>query len=341
MNEKSENENGNIFDTFEETYITKKSDNVKSFEHLHEYTKKEKDENDDPIKNFQKLKKEVELIEQDLNYYQNNKSNYKSIASLEDTLEELKNIKSIIDSINKSKSYNTINLITEIKSKNGFKVEEDDYSILNKKLYKKLDDKLTENLCKIKKLKNKNPLNNKNIEYELFLVRNFQFIEQLKKLDDMKNKIKLIEEKIGNMNNNNKKNNISQIIDILKNKIMMISSQDQEDLDSIISNAEEKIGDIKNNKLNMEEIKNLNNINVKNVEKIIVNSIYTMDIQKNNLEQSAYLNHRLKDLISKNEKMKEQISSKIAILDKLQDSVIENINSLTKNIAFIKNKYKI
>ena len=64
------------------------------------------------------------MIEKDLNYYNENKDKYKSIAPIEATLEELKKLKYIINYVNSSKNFAKLKKLNEIENKNGIKINE-------------------------------------------------------------------------------------------------------------------------------------------------------------------------------------------------------------------------
>ena len=177
---------------------------------------------ENPLVTFTKLQKEVELIEKDLEYYNQNKDSYKSIAPIEASMEELNKLKYIISYINSSNNYQKLKKIDENLQKNGIKIEEENYSLLNKKIYNNLEELLNERLNKIKKLKNENPINYDNIEYELFLTPNNDKMKQFKELDEIVLKINDIEKKIGKWNFNNKKNTIASILDSIKSNTILL-----------------------------------------------------------------------------------------------------------------------
>ena len=161
---------------------------------------------EDPLTQFEKLCSEVELIEKDLKYYSENKDAYKSIAPIETSLEELEKLKYIISCINSSKDFEKLKKIKEIKTKNGININEDEYNLLNKKLYTNLEEELNQRLNNMKKLKTENPMNYKNIEYELFLTPDKEKMMEYKQLDEIVLKVNEIEKKIGKWNFSNKKN---------------------------------------------------------------------------------------------------------------------------------------
>ena len=307
-----------------------------------------KTESENPLLTFTKLQKEVELIEKDLAYYSQNKDSYKSIAPLETSLEELNKLKYIISYINSSNNFEKLKKIDEIQKKNGLKLEEDKYNLLNKKIYNNLEEQLTQRLNKIQKLKAENPINYKNIEYELFLTPDNEKMKQFKELDEIVLKINEIENKIGKWNFNNKKNTIASNLDTIKNNMILMDKMAKIEMKKKFDNTKQKINDIKDNykeayaEMDVEKLRNLTSdgIDGKNAEKIICNVIYKMELLKDEHEKSIYLSQKVKELINKNENIKDQIEENIKILDGLQESVQNNVDTMSKNIKVIIQKLK-
>ena len=303
---------------------------------------------ENPLVTFTKLQKEVELIEKDLEYYNQNKDSYKSIAPIEASMEELNKLKYIISYINSSNNYQKLKKIDENLQKNGIKIEEENYSLLNKKIYNNLEELLNERLNKIKKLKNENPINYDNIEYELFLTPNNDKMKQFKELDEIVLKINEIEKKIGKWNFNNKKNTIASILDSIKSNTILLDKMAKNEIQKKFKMAKEKINDIKDNykeaydTMEKEKLKDLTSegIDAKNAEKIICNAIYKMELLKDEHEKSIYLSEKVKELINKNEGINGEIEENIKILDGLQQSVQINVDTMKKNIQVIKQKMK-
>ena len=334
-----------IIEKYEKKFSQKKSENINE-----DYDKKfqKKSTNESPLLTFDKLQKEVELIEKDLEYYKSNKDSYKSVASIEDSMEELNKLKYIISYINSSNNFEKLKKIDQNLQKNGIKMDEENYNLLNKKIYNNLEEKLNERLNNIKKLKNENPINYNNIEYELFLTPNNDKMKQFKELDKLVLKINDIEKKIGKWNFNNKKNTIASILDTIKSNMILLDKMAKIEIKNKFNIAKDKIKDIKDNyketydTMEKEKLKDLcsEGIDGKNAEKIICNAIYKMELLKDEHEKSIYLSQKVKELINKNEGIKEQIEENIKILDGLQLSVQSNVDTMKKNIQVIKEKLK-
>ena len=304
--------------------------------------------NENPLVTFNKLQEEVELIEKDLNYYSKNKDSYKSVVPIETSLEELNKLKYIIKYINSSSNFEKLKKINEIQKKNNIAVKEDNYNLLNKKLYNKLEEQLEKRLNNIKKLKKENPMNYQNIEYELFLTLDNEKMKQLKELDELVLKINDIEKKIGKWNLNNKKNTIAAALDTIKSNMILLDKTAKVDMKKKFDGAKNKIEDIKNNykeeyeKIDHEKLKDITSggIDAKNIEKIICNVIYKMELLKDDHEKSIYLSQKVKELINRNEETQKQIDENTKILDGLQESVDLNVDVMRKNIEIIKQKLK-
>ena len=335
----------NIIKNYEENFTPKKSENLNE-----EYDQKFKNnlENENPLATFNKLQTEVEMIEKDLNYYLENKDAYKSGVPLEVCLEELNKLKYIINNINCSNNLEKLKKITEIQSKSEIKINQDNYYLLNKKIYNNLEEQLEKRVNSIKKLKEENPINYNNFEYELFLSLDNEKMNQLKELDELVLKINEIEKKIGKWNFNNKKNTIASVLDTIKSNMILLDKAAKVEMKKKFTAATEKIKDIKDNykeeydKINNEKLKDLasDGIDAKTAEKIICNVIYKMELLKDEHEKSIYLSQKVKELINKNEEVQKQIDENTQILNNLQESVQFNVDTMKKNIEIIKQKLK-
>ena len=344
----------NIIKKYEDEFYPKEKKNYNK-EYDEKFLKKSVKEN--PISTFIRLQKEVEIIEKDLQYYLENKDKYKSVVPLETSLEELKKLKYIINYVNSSNNFAKLKKLNEIENKNGIKINEDNYNILNKKIYNNLDEQLNQKLNNIKKLKNENPLNYKNIEYELYLTPDNEKMKLFKELDELVLKINEIEEKIGTWNFNNKKNTIASNLDTIKSNMILIDKMSKTKMKKKFDAANEKIKDIKDNykeiydeiEQKRNDIKNKEDklkdiisegIDAKNAEKIICNVIYKMEILKDQHEKSIYLNQKIKELINKNEGIQEQLEENIKLLDGVQQNIQLNVDTMHKNIVVLKQKLK-
>ena len=335
----------NIIKKYEDTFSSIKEENYNE-----EYDKKflVQKEEEDFLKTYNDLKAQVELIEKDLNFYKENKEQYKSIVPLENSFEELNKLKYIISYIESSTNFEKLQKINEIKKKFNLQIKEDDYNIFNKKLYNDLDEQLNTRLNKLKKLKLENPADYQNFEYELFLSPDNEKMKQYKQLDEIVSKINQIEEKIGKWNIDNKKNTICSMLDLIKINLIFYDKIAKNEIMKNYDNANIKLEDIRENyqkiydTMDEEKIKDLisEGINAKEAEKIINNTIAKMELLKDEHEQSIYLSQKVKELINKNEQIKERIESDTLMLEQLKENVENNANTMKKNIEIIKQKMK-
>ena len=325
-----------------------KFNEIKEEKYNEEYDKKFSNQKnkENLLKTYNDLKEEIDLIEKDLNYYKDNKDKYKSIAPIETSFEELNKLKYIISYIDSSTNLEKLKKIEDITKKFNLKIDENNYNILNKKLYDDLDEELNNRLNKLKKLKNENPANYKNFEYELFLSPDNDKMKQYKALDEIILKINQIEEKIGNWNIKNKKNTITSMLDLIKSNFILFDKAAKNEITRKFENADNKIEEIRENyleaydKMEIDKINNLmiEGIDANEAEKIINNTINKIEMLKDEHEQCIFINNKIKELIKKNEQIKEQIESDTLMLEELKTNVENNVNTMKKNIEVIKQK---
>lgn len=309
-----------------------KFNEIKEEKYNEEYDKKfsNKKNKENLLKTYNDLKEEIDLIEKDLNYYKDNKDKYKSIAPIETSFEELNKLKYIISYIDSSSNLEKLKKIEDITKKFNLKIDENNYNILNKKLYDDLDEELNNRLNKLKKLKNENPANYKNFEYELFLSPDNEKMKQYKALDEIILKINQIEEKIGNWNIKNKKNTITSMLDLIKSNFILFDKAAKNEITRKFENADNKIEEIRENyletydKMEIDKINNLmiEGIDANEAEKIINNTINKIEMLKDEHEQCIFINNKIKELIMKNEQIKEQIDSDTLMLEELKTNEI-------------------
>ena len=305
-------------------------------------------EKENILKKYNDLKAQVDLIEKDLNFYKENKDKYKSIVPIETSIEELNKVKYIINYIESSRNLEKFKKIEEIQQKFNLKVNEENYDILNKKLFKDLNEQLDDRLNKMNKLKNENPSNINNFQYELFLSPAKEKIDQLKQLDELMININKIEEKIGKWNFNNKKNTIVSMLEDFKKKFIFNDKATKKEFIKKFDVANTKLEEIRQNykelydKIEENKIDSIINegIEGKEAEKIINYTIYKMELFKEEHEKGIYISQKLKDLIKKNEELKEKLEEDTLLLDQIKENVENNVNTMKNNIELIKQKIK-
>ena len=307
------------------------------------------DNEKNPIFFFNNLQKEIELIEKDLQYYDKNKKEYKSEVPLEKSKEELKKLKILSNYIQKSKNYLTLNKIYEIQKKKSNFIPAIKYNILNKEIYENLNKNLNDKLKEINNLKNENTNNFSNIEYELFVTPNKNKIKLFKKIEEIKESIKKIENIIGKWNYDIKKKSISNTINDIKNKAKITNPTFQKEFDNQLNELNERLNSMKygkeefyNNKEDNKIIDKLymKFISAKDVENIIFQTINKMENLKNNHEEIALINLKLRKIINEQEKISKEIIENEEILNKLKENVDSNVQLMKKNLEFLNKKIK-
>lgn len=171
-------------------------------------------------------------------------------------------------------------------------------------------------------------------------------MKQYKALDEIILKINQIEEKIGNWNIKNKKNTITSMLDLIKSNFILFDKAAKNEITRKFENADNKIEEIRENYLetyDKMEIDKINNLMVEGIdaneaEKIINNTINKIEMLKDEHEQCIFINNKIKELIKKNEQIKEQIESDTLMLEELKTNVENNVNTMKKNIEVIKQK---
>ena len=76
------------------------------------------------------------------------------------------------------------------------------------------------------------------------------------------------------------------------------------------------------------------------LKKIINYTIYKMELFKEEHEKGIYISQKLKDLIKKNEELKEKLEEDTLLLDQIKENVENNVNTMKNNIELIKQKIK-
>ena len=307
------------------------------------------DNEKNPIFFFNNLQKEIELIEKDLQYYDKNKKEYKSEVPLEKSKEELKKLKILSNYIQKSKNYLTLNKIYEIQKKKSNFIPAIKYNILNKEIYENLNKNLNDKLKEINNLKNENTNNFSNVEYELFVTPNKKKIKLFKKIEEIKESIKKIENIIGKWNYDIKKKSISNTINDIKNKAKITNPTFQKEFDNQLNELNERLNSMKYGKeefyKNKEDNKIIDKlymkfISAKDVENIIFQTINKMENLKNNHEEIALINLKLRKIINEQEKISKEIIENEEILTKLKENVDSNVQLMKKNLEFLNKKIK-
>lgn len=300
---------------------------------------------ENPIVKFNRIKAEIDLIENDIKYYSEHKETFKGEVSLEKTKEELNKLKQLANYIKNSENYKTLEKINESVKKNNQTLNTNQLEILNKKLYEKLSEKLLDRINIINKLKADNPNDFNNIEYELFVSPDTEKIKNFNKISELKKTISSIEEKIGDWNYEKKKKSISSVLENIKNNLRLYDPEFKKNIEQKLNNITTKLDDIKksdfysnfSNKQKLESL--LSNVtNSKDVEETIFNTISKMESLKNSHEESAFISLKLKELIDQQEKISVNIQENKKLLDNLKNNIIQNSEVMQNNLKILNEK---
>ena len=149
---------------------------------------------------FDKIKREIDLIEKDINFYLENvlltiiqKDAFKDKKSLDKAFNEIKNLKVVCNFITESSNFK---VLEEIKNKN-IKINQENLSLLNKHIYDKLNEHVLNKLRIINRLKVENINDFQNVEYELYLTPDTTKVKLYTKLIEIKKFLSNIESRIG------------------------------------------------------------------------------------------------------------------------------------------------
>lgn len=295
-----------------------------------------------PIDKFNMIKKEIDLIENDIAFYKEHPEAFKSEVPLESCLDELKKLKIISNYITNSDNYA---LVQQIKAKTN--LDKSDYSSLNKKIYEKLNEHLLNRIQLINKLKGDNPALYKNIQYELFLTPDTAKVKQLTKMLEIKRAITAIENKIGDWNLEERKKTIAETVENINSHLRMFDKNFHDQTLKKIDRLKRRIIELQKNSepYNPKDIEKIEELNSgfsssKDVEDIIFTTIQKMETLKGNHEESAFISLKLKQLLDQQEKIGVSIQENNQVLDKLKENIIVNASVIQKNIEMIKLKMK-
>lgn len=291
-----------------------------------------------PISEFFRIKKEIDSIEKDIKFYNEHKDLFKDPLSYKKSMEELKKIKEAANFI-----YN------DEKFKKFRKNYINNSQILNMKMTEKLNEHLLNRIEIISKLKSDYPELYSNIDYKLILTNDNIKNKRKIQIENIKNKIKEIELKIGKIENKNKEETLTKLVLEIKRNLSLFDKNFLNDLDKAMNNLKDNLNE---NSLNQElykmkpridEMYNLFNENfqtIKEIEDIISKTISNMESNKNNHEEKAYIMLKIKDLTSQQEKIGVNIDENIQLLDELKNNIKSNCEIMKKNINILNDKIK-
>lgn len=176
---------------------------------------------ENPFMKFENIKREIDLIESDFEFYKKNPNFFKEKFnySVEKAFEELKKIKSIADYVKTKENYLTLN---KLYNKFGGRVLDDAkkknmLSLLNKSLLEENSTKLLSNIKTIHEVSTTKPGISNDICYELYLTPDSSKLKIFSQVIEIQKEVENLKEQLGNFDivsfniNNlieNKKSNI-------------------------------------------------------------------------------------------------------------------------------------
>jgi hypothetical protein len=157
------------------------------------------DNNDNPFERFERIKKEIEYIENDISFYKNNQELFKQKFnySYESAYEEVSKLKSVTDFMRKSENFSLIKEIIK-KDKKFLGPDKNVVSLLNKKNIEENNKNLLKNINLINSIKGNKITDFDKICYELYLTPDTSHIKLYSQIVDIQKMIEDLQEKIGN-----------------------------------------------------------------------------------------------------------------------------------------------
>lgn len=186
--------------TFQINYPNKKSIFRGKFNPKSIASTKETDSNsENPFDRFERIKKEIDTIEKDIEFYKNNKELFtkKFNYSFENTYDELSKLKKVTDYIGNTENYH---IIKEVVKSNKKLIEQDKnfISLLNKQHIDETNKKLINDINLIKAVKNTDLTDFENICYELYLTPDTNQIKLYSQIVDIQKMVDELKDRIGN-----------------------------------------------------------------------------------------------------------------------------------------------
>lgn len=157
---------------------------------------------ENPFMKFENIKREIDLIELDFEFYNKNPNFFKEKFnySVDKAYEELKKIKSIANFVKSKENYVTLNklydkfggrVLDEAKKKNML-------SLLNKTLLEENSTKLLSNIKTIHEVSTSKPEISSNVVYELYLTPDSSKLKIFSQVIEIQKEVENLKEQLGN-----------------------------------------------------------------------------------------------------------------------------------------------
>lgn len=289
------------------------------------------DGGEDPLSRFKSIKQKIDNLEKDIKSYSEHNNLIADNISLEKCFNKFKILKDNCDILINSGIIPQLKKLTTI-------------HLIKKRLIENLNLHLINRANIINNLKDDYPELINNINFELLITPENKKIKKFSKILEIKQKIQKIKEKIGKWDMEKKKN-IVTTVDELKKNIKYLDKDFQEEVEKRKNIIIKNIKDIDDNRKFYDSIdlnyldEYFNNYeNAEQVENKINGIVDKVEKSKTIHEERAINNIKLKELIEHQVKLGKEINYNAQILTNFKKSVLNNLETLKKNLELIKNR---
>ena len=301
---------------------------------------------DNPLIKFNKLKTKIEELEKELQIYSQSQNLVQHDETLDEYFERFKKLKETLNFISNSKNYYELKRILDSNKTNDKNM--DKFKILQMKMIENLNMHLINRANIINQLKSDNPEEYNNVDYELYITPESKKIKKISKILEIKNKLNNIKEKLGNIEIDEKKENLLSIVKDLKDKIRIqdIDFKKKIEEQKNIINKRVKEMDINTEFYEILDKDYLDSLysgfnNSEEIENIITDTVTKMETLKERHEISAFVGIKLQELIEQQVKIGNEINNNAEILINLKKNIKNNVEIMKKNLELLKSKLSV
>lgn len=301
---------------------------------------------DNPLIKFNKLKSKIEELEKELQIYSQSQNLVQHDETLDEYFERFKKLKETLNFISNSKNYYELKRILDSNKTNDKNM--DKFKLLQMKMIENLNMHLINRANIINQLKSDNPEEYNNVDYELYITPESKKIKKISKILEIKNKLNNIKEKLGNIEIDEKKENLLSIVKDLKDKIRIqdIDFKKKIEEQKNIINKRVKEMDINTEFYEILDKDYLDSLysgfnNSEEIENIITDTVTKMETLKERHEISAFVGIKLQELIEQQVKIGNEINNNAEILINLKKNIKNNVEIMKKNLELLKSKLSV
>ena len=301
---------------------------------------------DNPLIKFNKLKTKIEELEKELQIYSQSQNLVQHDETLDEYFERFKKLKETLNFISNSKNYYELKRILDSNKTNDKNM--DKFKLLQMKMIENLNMHLINRANIINQLKSDNPEAYNNVDYELYITPESKKIKKISKILEIKNKLNNIKEKLGNIEIDEKKENLLSIVKDLKDKIRIqdIDFKKKIEEQKNIINKRVKEMDINTEFYEILDKDYLDSLysgfnNSEEIENIITDTVTKMETLKERHEISAFVGIKLQELIEQQVKIGNEINNNAEILINLKKNIKNNVEIMKKNLELLKSKLSV